>query len=332
MPAGTTCTPRTFPRRFAGLSRLPQRKIHGIFFAFVDFDASTRHHVRESALAEFAVIFIFLHAVKNIAVVEHVSKIFFNERLNHLDDIVHRFGDFRIKICAADVERVHAFEISRDIFFGNVFPCDAQFICSVDNFVVNVGEILNVANFIAALCKKTANDIPRDKRAGVAYVRRIVRRHSAAINADLAFFLRLENFFRPAHRVVNFNHKKSVLQIFVDVFANFFGRKNFNGVVSVEAFHVARNYSVKVIRLGDGVLNGVFKVFPIQSKSGMNVFIGNVNDFNELEKNFEKLAHNRIIFQILFSQIVNIRDGRRRDKVIDFILISFRKRNRSRTH
>ena len=103
--------------------------------------------------------------------------------------------------------------------------------------------------------------------------------------------------------------------------ANLFGRKNFNGVVG-KAFHVARNDSVKIIRLGDGVLNGVFKVFPIQRKGGVNVLVRHRNDANELEKLFEFLANDLVILQVFIGDVVDVCDGRRRNETLNIVIAS----------
>ena len=90
MPTGTPFAPRTFPKRLAGLCRLPQSKIHRVTFSVVNLDARTRHHIGELAPAQLAVTFILLDAVINIAVIQNVSKIFIDKPLNHRDNIFHR--------------------------------------------------------------------------------------------------------------------------------------------------------------------------------------------------------------------------------------------------
>ena len=177
----------------------------------INFDASPSHHIFKLAPTQFAVIFIRLDAVENIAVVQNVSKTFVDKRLNHFDNIFHRLGNFGINICVANVERVHTLEIRRDIFLGNFLPRDALLISGFDNLVVNVGEILHVTDFVATFLEETTNYIPRHERAGIADMRRIVRRHATTINTNLALLKRLENFLRAAHRVENFNHKQSLL-------------------------------------------------------------------------------------------------------------------------
>lgn len=188
MPTRTTFAPRTVPGRFVGLCGLPQCKIHRMMLTSIDFDAGTGHHVVKRAFAQFAVVRNFFHAVENVAAFKHVSKAFVNERRDHFDNIVHRFGNTRIQICAANVQGIHALEVHGDIFVGNVFPRDTLSIGGFNDFVVNVGKILDVMNFVAELGKEAADNVPYDKRAGVADMRRAVGRDSAAIDADLIFF------------------------------------------------------------------------------------------------------------------------------------------------
>ena len=130
-------------------------------FPFIDLDACSSLHIGELAPAQLAITFILLDAVENIAVIQNVSKALVDKPLNHLDNIVHSFGDLRIKICAADVERVHTLEINADIFLGNLLPRNARLICRLDNFVVNVpnNNIANQAITNVSQAKKRLVDI-----------------------------------------------------------------------------------------------------------------------------------------------------------------------------
>ena len=106
----------------------------------------------------------------------------------------------------ADIQRIHRFEISLDVTIGNDVPRDALAICRRNDLIVDVREILDIMDNLSLLCEITTNDIPRDKRTRIAYVRIVIRGNAAAINRDFPLFLRVKRFLPARHRIINFQH------------------------------------------------------------------------------------------------------------------------------
>ena len=194
VPARTAFTPRAIPRRFARFSPFPESEVHGIVFAVVDFDAGAGHHVVEAAAAQFAIVGELFDAVIDV-VVDDVGIALVDKSLNHVDDFIHVFRNAGILISPADVELVHDVEVRRNIAVGNSIPRDAFAVGSVDDLVVDVGEVLNVRDFIAQVFQITLDDVPCDEGTGIAHVGMVIRCNAADIHLDLARRNRHEGFF-----------------------------------------------------------------------------------------------------------------------------------------
>ena len=212
VPARTAFAPRAVPRRFARFSPFPESEVHGIVFAVVDFDAGAGHHVVEAAAAQFAVVVKFFDAVIDV-VVDDIGIAFVDEGLDHVDDFIHVFRNAGIFVGPADMELVHNFEVRCDIAVGNGIPRDAFAVGGVDDLVVDVGEVLDVRDFIAQVFQIAFDDVPCDERTGIAHVGMIVRRDSADIHLDLARRNGYEGFFLAGQCIIYFQFSHTVTSL-----------------------------------------------------------------------------------------------------------------------
>ena len=218
MPTGAPRAPRALPCGFLGFCRLPQGKIHRVPFRLVDFDPRPRLHIVQAASAQLAVTRELLHAVIDVALRRRIGITARDQGLNHADDVLHRLGDAREHIGTAHIERIHRPEIRGDIAIGDLLPRHALTVRRVDDFIVYIRKVLNVAHTIALAREIAPNDVPRDKGAGVPDMRIVIRRHAAAVNADFPLFERPEFLFPACHRIVNSKHSIHLYDFVSSVF------------------------------------------------------------------------------------------------------------------
>ena len=173
--------------------------------AFVDADACARLHVVQGAAAELAVAREALHAVVDVAV-ERIGIALLDELFDHGEHVRNMLRNARISVGATHVERVDRLEVFRDVVIGEFLPRLARLLCTADDLVVDVREVLHVAHGVALLLQIAAHDIPCDKGTRVADMRVVVRRHAAAIDARLARLKGLELLFLARQRIVNPQH------------------------------------------------------------------------------------------------------------------------------
>ena len=115
-----------------------------------------------------------------------------NERFDHGDHGTDFLGSARAHIGVDYVRATHdVYELVRE-FRGHLGGCATLLVGSIDNLVINVGQILGKRHFVTARDKPAANNVETDKRAGVADVDIVIHRGAAHIHAHLARLDRLE--------------------------------------------------------------------------------------------------------------------------------------------
>ena len=68
VPARAAIAPGARPGGFAGFSRFPQSKVHGVLLAVVHIHASTSHHILDITSGQLTIMLKFFYAVENVAV------------------------------------------------------------------------------------------------------------------------------------------------------------------------------------------------------------------------------------------------------------------------
>ena len=194
MPARASVAPRAFPVRFAGFGCFPQRKIKRVMLFVVNVNAGAGHHIFQLASGKFAVAVKLFNAVIYIAV-KLIGIAFINKGLYNIDNFLHMLGNTRVNMRASYVQLIHYFKISVDITPADVAPLHAFLIRRIDDFIVNIGKILNMQNVIAFMLQKTADNVPGYKGARVADMGMVVRRNAANIHIGFAGMQRHKFFF-----------------------------------------------------------------------------------------------------------------------------------------
>ena len=93
-------------------------------------------------------------------------------------------------------------EIFLDVFICNFLGCAVFFMRTIDDFIIDVGEVLNKGHIVADVFEIAAQHVEHDKGSGVADVKIIVDRRPAGVHFDLSRFDGFKGFLAVGHRVV----------------------------------------------------------------------------------------------------------------------------------
>ena len=119
-----------------------------------------------------------------------------------------------------DTKSFHVFFKNLGVFFGVFQRINAFFLCSLDDLVVYVGDILDIINFVSFVPKIFCDNIKNNKSPRIAYVYIVIDRRTADEHLDLfaclsgrQVFARFEYLFFSCQRVINF-HKSLICNMF----------------------------------------------------------------------------------------------------------------------
>ncbi len=184
VPARTPCAPRAFPRRLAGLGRLPKSEIGHVAFAGGCFAPLALHRV-DRAVGEFAVVRVFADVEIHVAV-RDVGEAAFDEAVDELNDLRHALGGAREHVDLVDAQRGQVLVVVGDVFLGHVEHRDAALVCLLDKLIIDVRDVHNPGDVVAVVNKVALDAVEDDWANHVADVSFVVDRRSAQIDADFA--------------------------------------------------------------------------------------------------------------------------------------------------
>ena len=117
--------------------------------------------------------------------------------LDHLLDDVDIFGRFRVDIGRSDIEARGVFFVFLDIPAADGQVIGAFLVGFVDDFVVDIGEILDVGDLIAQVLEPPAQHVERADGAGVADMDIVIDGWPAGVDFDFSRFDGGEFLFFP---------------------------------------------------------------------------------------------------------------------------------------
>ena len=203
VPAGSAFTPRGCPAGFAFFFGFPQNEVCRVFLRVIQryTFGSTCDQFIQIFSGQFAVFREFFCIVVNGTLI-FISKAFVDQSLYHCDDTIHFFCYTRVNSCSFYIQAVSIAESFFNVLVGDIGHCYAFFICSVDDFVIYVCEVLNVCYFIAFVFHITSYCIEYNVRSCVTDVDVIVYCGAANVHFYFAFLHRYEFFLLSCHCVI----------------------------------------------------------------------------------------------------------------------------------
>ena len=183
MPAWPPVAPGARPGRLARLGCLPEREVGRVLLALVDLDPRASDQVVERAVRELAVVVVAEDAEVDVAV-DDVGVALLDQPGDQLDDLVELAGREGVDGRAHDVELAHRLEVLVDVAGWQLAGILAQLSGAVDDLVVDVGEVLDVADVVAAEGQVAADHVEVDGRHAVPEMRARVWRDAADVHVD----------------------------------------------------------------------------------------------------------------------------------------------------
>ena len=108
-------------------------------------------------------------------------------------------------LCPANIETVARLKKRFNVLVSQLFDWDTKGIGPIDDLIVNIGEVFDLANPVAAVFQVTVKYIEHDAAQGVSEMRIVIHRYPAHIHF---YFVadRNELFFGARERVVKLDH------------------------------------------------------------------------------------------------------------------------------
>ncbi|RMS09536.1 hypothetical protein ALP71_05817 [Pseudomonas coronafaciens pv. garcae] len=206
MPARTPGAPWRFPARLAGLDAFPEHEVQRIFLGLVHFDTRTDAQVFDLFARQLAVTLKLANPVIHVAVTRSVGITLVDQGLDHGVHAGNMVGGTRFHVRLEDVEArlvlMHRIDHARRQGIERLTVITR----TVDDLVVNVGDVAYIGQLITAETQPAGDQIERDHAAPVAQVAVVIHGHPADIHAYLVAIQRFENFFALGERVVDRKH------------------------------------------------------------------------------------------------------------------------------
>ncbi len=112
----------------------------------------------------------------------------------------------RLHVRFLDVQACFVFVHRGDHAFGQRFERLTVLAGTIDDLVVDVGDVAHVGQVVTAEPQPAGHQVERDHAAAVAEVAVVVHGHAAHVHAHLVAIQRLEDFFALGERVVDRQH------------------------------------------------------------------------------------------------------------------------------
>ena len=214
VPARTALAPGGFPRRLAGLGRLPQGEVQLVALALLQALAVgaqlavAAFRLIDIAPGQLAVTRVGAHVEIHVAL-RHVGVAALYQALNERDHGADLLGGLRANVGVLHAGCVHVLDEQARVLLGH-FGSGAPFLGgAADDLVVHVGHILHEGDIEAAPAEVTANHIEGDERARVADVDAVVHRGPADVHGHLPGLDGFEVDLASQARIVQLDHESS---------------------------------------------------------------------------------------------------------------------------
>ena len=121
-----------------------------------------------------------------------VSVAFLNQIRCNANHVVDVLGAPRVLVSPENVQRIHVFVVRLNVLVDQRFPIPVKFIGAMNDFVIDIGEILYVLHVVAAGFQPTMYQIEGQITARMAQVTSVVDGYTADVHGDLSRFQRGE--------------------------------------------------------------------------------------------------------------------------------------------
>src|SRR5215467_9254240 len=186
---------------------------------FIDLDARPRLKIFEFALGETAIGWILLDLKVHIAG-DLIGDALFHQFVDQCDDVGHGIRRLRLLQRTVDAEFIHIFIVGVDKLGGNCLPGHSQFIGPLDNFVIDICEILYEVDGVPGIFQISPDDVEHERAAGMTQMAIVVDRYSTHVHAHSLRSQRMKWFLLAGQRIVDRYHLAITTPDLVDASAN----------------------------------------------------------------------------------------------------------------
>ena len=203
MPTGSAFAPRGCPAGFALFFGLPQNEVCRIFLCIINRNTlrCARNQLIQIFSGKLAIFREFLCIIINSAMV-FIRKTLINQGLHHCDNTVHFLCYARVYGCSFYIQTICIAECFFNVFIGDFRHGFAFLIGSVDDFVINVREVLHIGNLVALIFQIASYGIKNNVGSCVADMDVIVHSRTANVHFYLAFLHGYEFFLLSCHSII----------------------------------------------------------------------------------------------------------------------------------
>ena len=184
VPTGATGADFGIPGEFAFLRSFPEGEVAGVgLFVLVDIDAGAGDHAAEVVVGELAIFGEFADAEVDgtVAAVGEAVLLQFVDGGGHLGDVFGGAGD---AFGAFEAERGAVVEEGFGVDVGVFAEAFALGDGVADDFVVDVGDVHDVIEFVAIGAQPAPKQVIEDEGAEVADVGKVVDGGTAGVHSD----------------------------------------------------------------------------------------------------------------------------------------------------
>src|SRR6185503_20270385 len=196
VPAGTPWTPRALPRWLARLALFPKSKIHRRSLALIDVHSSPSLEILKLAFRELSISGIFGHFKIHVSI-DLIGQALLHQGLGQTNNIGHVFCGLRLYGSLANAQALHVFVVGLNIFCGERLAADTLLVCTFDDLVIHVGEVLDEFNLVAGGLKIPSDHIEHERAARMADMAIVVDRHATDVHPNDLRLERVKRFFLP---------------------------------------------------------------------------------------------------------------------------------------
>ena len=172
-----------------------------MLFTLVHLNPGAGLHPVQGAVAQLPVVIALCDSEEDVAA-GRIGVVLVHQGLDRIDDWRHLLGRHGIDVGPLDVEGVHATEKVVDVPVHQLLGGYAFFLGLLDNLVVHVGEVLNVAHRITQILQVSPQDVEGYIAKGVAHVGGRIGRDAADVHLDALSIGRNKLFNFPGQSVI----------------------------------------------------------------------------------------------------------------------------------
>ena len=200
VPARPSGPPRTLPLRLARFRPLPQGEIHGVLFLHPNVRRLRRDHVLQCSTRQLPVTRHLTNAVVHVAA-RRIRHPLLNQPVDQIDHLRDLLGRPRMHIRRRDPQFPPLPHERRNLPLRQLRDRDPLLRRPGDQFVVDIGEVIDEPNPSAPPLEESAQGVEDDDRHRMAQVRIVVRGNPADVHRN-RIIDRLKRLLATRQRVV----------------------------------------------------------------------------------------------------------------------------------